>query len=211
MADAPGPSGPGGGRRPGGSWFHQHWKEVLALMVAVIPVAAYFLLRRQSNSNAAPTAFLGGGAAGGSSGGSGTPSPPASGPATTWQNVTASIRGFATQGIVADWDRTVGAKAGGIPIRPGAGDTISAPLGYAEYGSSITITGPAIKAASNFGQGASGGSEWWYPIVTESGLQGFISAFDLASIPNAIAPPDSSNQSSPQVNLNTPAQVFSGL
>lgn len=65
-------------RAQAGGWFRQHWKEVLAVAVAVIPVAAYFLLRGQASgqgvSNALPSGSV---LAGGSSAGdTSTTTPP---------------------------------------------------------------------------------------------------------------------------------------
>ena len=74
------------------------------------------------------------------------------------------IRAKTTSGGAATYDKS----HNGVPIRSTPGGAIT---GTQTYGSTVSITGPAVQGPSDFGVTS------WYPV-----LGGFISAFDFANI-----------------------------
>jgi hypothetical protein len=168
-------------RAHAGGWFRQHWKEVLALVIAAIPVAAYFLLRGQASgqgsSNVLPSgAFLSGGSSGGSA-----PPPPA----TTSSTSNTPIN-------PADWK-----FIGNSWLYAPNGDTTRS---FVLNGMQYTFL-PNVQAA--LAALSAGQTLWWFP---EPGA-----APQPGAIPGTTGAGYVATPISPTVNSNASAQVFSGL
>lgn len=195
-----GPPNPAAERARSGGWFRRHWKEVLAVAVAVVPVAAYFLLRKHPGNTLPTGAFLtGGGAAGnGSSAGASNPitsavtqtaaPAPSPGAITEWHRQEHNV--FISQAgdlIHQFYDPSQGhwiVDSGLPPIRalpPGA------PVQVSSYGDQFHIYATDAAGAIR---------HLWYQ-------DGF--GWNQETLPAG------EGTASPPVNLNTPAQVFAGL
>lgn len=64
----------------------------------------------------------------------------------------------------------------GVPIRSTATGTPQSEIGYAPWGTTIKITGPAVQGSTNMG------TNLWYPVTLSNGVTGYISAFDFTDV-----------------------------
>ena len=167
-------------------WFRQHWKEVLAVMVAIVPVAAYFVLRGQASSQGASNVLpsgtdLAGGAASSSSS-------PVTTAVQAVQGWTAAVR---SAGAFPTYDPT----HSGVPLWAsiGGGNLLAyVPFGLQNLQILQTTQGSAPP-------GVPSGPTTWYQ-VSYGGQTGWISAEDLTNFLGG-----------PAVSSNSSSQVFSGL
>jgi hypothetical protein len=72
-------------------------------------------------------------------------------------------------------------KFGTVPLRSSPGTASGQPTDQVvqvPIGASLTLTGPSVSGANNFGPGNSSGSTVWYP-TSYNGVNGYVSGYDL--------------------------------
>jgi len=166
-------------------WVQRHWKEVAAVGIAVVPVAAYLLLSRNQSSAATPVYVA----------------TPSGGGAAAAPSQVATQAQQTVSNALATGEQWVLGGASAIPIASTPG-TQQDPADYHQVGllpagAVVTVTGPATTAWWSTGPGTSPGHPTVYTAVPISygGQSGYVNVMNLTS---PVAP-------------NAPAQTFSGL